>query len=162
FRESGRSVVALSSDGSRFLYQALDGWYLRSMDSAEATLITGMRRDQFLANAIFSPDGEWVAFWSGPDRQLKKVSKSGGAAVLLASATNPFGMNWSAHNTILYGQLDGVWRVSGNGGKSERILDADQGEQVDSPQLLPGGEWVLFTSTRSTGPNRWDEAEIVA
>src|SRR5262249_22190706 len=133
----------------------------RSMDSAEARVIPG-RRDEFQSSVAFSPDGEWIALWAGSDRKLEKVPKSGGAAVLLGNTTQPFGVNWSADNTIFYGQVDGVWRVSTNGGKPERIIEAEHGEQVDSPQLLPGGEWLLFTSTRSTGPNRWDEAEIVA
>ncbi len=162
FLESGRSVIALSPDGSRILYYSVDGWYVRSMDSAEATLIATPRREQFRPNATFSPDGEWIAFWSGADRQLKKVSKNGGTAVLLASSTNPFGISWSADNTIFYAQLDGVWSISATGGKPQRIIEAEQNEVLDSPQLLPGGEWVLLTSTRSTGNNRWDGAEIVA
>ena len=163
FEVAGRNILALSSDGSRFLYKAIGGLYWRSMDSAETTLIPGTGgTDLFISTAVFSPDGEWIALWTGPDRQIKKVPKSGGAAVLLCSSTQPFGIDWSTDNNILYGQSDGVWRVSANGGKPERIIDAEQGEQVDSPQLLPGTEWVLFTSTRSTGPNRWDQGEIVA
>src|SRR5262245_24686032 len=103
-----------------------------------------------------------VGFWSVVDRQLEKIPLSGGAAVLLCSAAGPFGVSWSPDNTIVYGQRDGIWRVSGNGGKPERIVQVQQGEEVDSPQMISGGEWVLFTSTRATGPNRWDEADIVA
>jgi serine/threonine protein kinase len=40
------------------------------------------------------------------------------------------------------------------------LIEAD-GEQVHRPQVLPGGEWVLFTITSATGSNRWDEARIV-
>jgi serine/threonine-protein kinase len=154
-------MIALSPDGSEFLYvsNATGGFYLRSMDAAEARLIPGTEQTGPLG--AFSPDGEWIVFFAAADRQLKKVPKSGGAAVPLCTVAPPFGMSWSAGNTILYGQPDGIWRVSADGGNPERIVEAQQGEQVDSPQLLPGGDWVLFTSTRSAGPNRWDEGEIV-
>ena len=100
------------------------------MDTAEDTVIPGTQEP--LVNPVFSPDGEWVAFFSGPDRQLKKVLVTGGASVPLGEAINPFGISWSADNTIVFGQPDGIWRVSANGGKApERILDAQQGEQVD-------------------------------
>ena len=29
------------------------------------------------------------------------------------------------------------------------------------PQRLPGGDWILFTVTRSLGGSRWDMADIV-
>ena len=160
FRNDGRRILASSPDGSRFVFNATGGLYLRSMDTAEANVIPGT--EEPLTNPVFSPDGEWVAFWHGPDRQLKKVLVTGGASVALGEATNPFGISWSADNTIVFGQPDGVWRVSANGGKPpERILSAQPGEQVDSPQILPNGDSILFTTTRGKGPNRWDEAEIV-
>ena len=32
---------------------------------------------------------------------------------------------------------------------------------MHGPQMLPGGEWVLFTLTSARGVTRWDEAQIV-
>ena len=161
FRNDGRQMIAISPDGSRFVFNAIGGFHLRRMAAAEATPIPGT--EAVLISPFFSPDGEWVGFYSLADRQFQKIPLTGGAAVLISRAqTPPFGVSWSADNTILYGQPDGVWRVSGSGGAPERIVEAQQGEQVDSPQLLPGGEWVLFTSTRATGPDRWNEGEIVA
>ena len=160
-RNDGRQMIAVSPDGSRFIFNATGGFHLRRMAASEATPIPGTEGIDL--TPFFSPDGEWVGFYSLTDRQLQKIPLTGGQAVLICNVQlPPFGVSWSTDNTILYGLPDGVWRVSGTGGTPERIVDAQQGEQVDSPQMLPGGEWVLFTSTRVRGPNRWDEGEIVA
>jgi serine/threonine-protein kinase len=157
FRGENRRNIAISRDGSRFVYNALNGLYLRSMDNAEAKLIAGT--DELSVQPFFSPDGEWIGYWSPMDGQLKKIPLGGGAAVPLCSVQTPFGATWSEDNTILYGQRDGIWKVSGNGGKPERILQAQEREQVDSAQLLPGGEWILFTSRQA---DRSDEGDILA
>ncbi len=52
-------------------------------------------------------------------------------------------------------------RVSGNGGTPELVIPTEAPEQVYGPQMLPGGEWVLFTLTSGTAATRWDEAQIV-
>ena len=43
---------------------------------------------------------------------------------------------------------DGIWQISGDGGVPERIVQSAEGEQLSHPQLLPGREWLLFTSQR--------------
>ena len=62
---------------------------------------------------------------------------------------------------IVFGRPEGILRVSANGGTPVLIVEAEEGEQVHGPQVLPGGEWVLFTATTVAGSNRWDEAQIV-
>ena len=62
-------------------------------------------------------------------------------------------------NTIFFAQPEGIRRVSGNGGMPELVIKAGEGEQIDGPQLLPGGEWVLFAVQKGT--LGWDEAHIV-
>ena len=80
----------------------------------------------------------------------------------LCDATIPFGASWGSDDTIVYGQPEGIMRVSANGGTPELVVPAEASEQVHGPQMLPGGEWVLFTLTSAGGPTRWDEAQIVA
>ena len=79
----------------------------------------------------------------------------------LCDATNPFGASWGSDDTILYGQPEGIMRVSANGGTPELVVPTEAAEQVHGPQMLPGGEWVLFTLTSAGGVTRWDEAQIV-
>ena len=157
FRNPGRPVVAVSPDGRHFVYNATGGLYLRSMDALDARRIPGTEAPT--TNPFFSPDGESVGYFE--NGQLKRISISGGAAVVICPATNPFGVSWETDNTILFGQPQGIMRVSANGGMPELVIPAKEGEAVDGPQLLPDGESVLFSVTTSSSGTRWDEAQIV-
>ena len=158
FRNLGRPVLAISPNGEHFVYNSTGGLYLRSIDALEARLIPGT--EAVLSNPVFSPDGQEIAYFQ--PGQLTKISVSGGAPVTLAEPiTNPFGMSWEREGTIVYGQADGIWQVSENGGEPVHLMATEDGEQAHGPQLLPGGEWLLFTLTRGTGATRWDEADIV-
>jgi len=128
------------------------------MDELAPQVISGT--EGFLTSPFFSPDGQWVGYYS--DGQLLKIAITGGAPIPLTKASNLFGARWEEDGTILFGQGEGIRRVSENGGASELIVEARKGEQVHGPQLLPGGRWVLFTSTTAVGElSRWDTAEIV-
>ena len=159
FTRTGRPLVAVSTDGNQIVYVANSQLYLRNLNEVVAHPIQGTDEDP--TSPFFSPGGEWIGYWSASNRQLKKIAPIGGAAVTLCAATNPFGASWGSDGTILYGQLDGIMRVSANGGTPELVIPTETPEQVHGPQMLPGGEWVLFTLTSATGPTRWDEAQIV-
>jgi len=60
--------------------------YVRSIDQLRATALPGTKnaRDPF-----FSPDGQWIGFFV--DRELKKISVQGGAAVTLCEVTSDRG-----------------------------------------------------------------------
>jgi len=62
---------------------------------------------------------------------------------------------------LYYGQSNGIWRVSHNGGKPEQVVKTETGQQVYGPQLLPDGRWLLFTLAKTGGANRWNNADIV-
>jgi Tol biopolymer transport system component len=53
--------------------------------------------------------------------------------------------------------------IPSGGGKPETLIATRSGEGLDSPQLLPGGQELLFTvaSTQATFDARWDTAQIV-
>jgi eukaryotic-like serine/threonine-protein kinase len=167
FTNAGVHVVALSADGSRLAYTANGRLYLRTMDQLEATPIRGTEGEVDMAGRgpFFSPDGRWIGFWQ--DRQLKKVSITGGAPIVLCAAENPWGVNWTTDNTILFGQsalgagsgAAGIWRVSSEGGNPQHIVTVEADQVADSPQMLPGGGAVLFTLVRR---GDWDAAQIVA
>jgi hypothetical protein len=165
FMALGRGVAALSPDGTRFVYHA-DGLHLGAMDALETRPIPGT--SGALANPFFSHDGEWIAFATGNQitgaGRLVKVAVTGGNPVELAKIGPIFGASWSADDTMLYGQADGIWLVSADpdDGAPGRVIETGPGEQAYGPQLLPGGEWVLFSLARGTSASRWDEAEIVA
>ena len=143
------------------VYNTTEGLYLRSMDALGARLLLGTQEQ--LTNPVFSPDGQSLAYYVSP-AQLKRLSLSGGAPVVISEATNPFGVSWEAGGSILFGQAAGIMRVSATGGTPELAIPAAEGEQLDAPQLLPDGDSVLFsvlTGARGLG-NRWDNAQVVA
>ena len=157
FRNAGRPVLAFSFDGRRIVYNTTRGLYVRSLDALEPRLISGT--EMAAVNPFFSPDGESVGFWV--DQQLKRISVNGGTAVVICAATAPFGVSWGRDGTILFGQPDGIRRVSANGGTPELVIPAKDGERVEGPQLLPDGDSVLFSVTTASGDARWDAAQIV-
>ena len=138
---SDRLVVAISSDGSQMVYVANNQLYLRAMDTLESTPIPGT--DELPTAPFFSPDGQWIGYWSG---ELKKIPVSGGAPVTLSDAGKPFGTPvWGTDDTILWGQRQGIMRVSANGGTPELLIAGPAEARLSFPQMLPDGESVLLS-----------------
>ena len=160
FRATGRPVLAFSPDGRHFAYNTPRGMFLRSMDTLTSRLIPGT--EPGLTSPFFSPDGEWLAFWSNDASGLQKIAISGGAPVTIGPATNPFGARWGRDGQILFGQSEGIKRVSANGGSPELVIASKDGEVIYGPSLLPDGKTILYTLTRVAGGTRWDQAEVIA
>ena len=134
--------IALSPSGTHLVYALDDQLYLRAMDQRDAAPIRGT---EGALEPFFSPDGQWVGFFA--DGQIKRVAVTGGAPVALAPANAPYGPSWSVDDTILFGAAEGIFRVAGAGGTPELISAAESGEAgFARPQLLPGGERILFTT----------------
>ena len=73
-------VLAVSPDGSQIVYVAGGGQlYLRSMTDMNARPIPGTNLD--VMSPVFSPDGQWIVFFSFRDSTLKKIAVTGGSAV---------------------------------------------------------------------------------
>jgi Tol biopolymer transport system component len=143
FRNSERVVVAISPDGSQFVYNALDGLYIRSIGELEARRIQGT--EGAIYSPVFSPDGAWLAFFlAGSDRQLRKIAVAGGAAVPLTTIAPTLGsISWDTDDTILYTTTDGIWSVSASGGKPERVVAPDSEGFGSNAQFLPGENAIL-------------------
>ena len=141
FTNTGRAVVAVSPDGSRMVFVANQQLHSRMMDTLESSPIPGTNETP--TSPFFSPDGQWIGYWSGVDGQLKKIGVSGGAPVALTAAENPFGSPvWGSDDSIVWSQSEGIMRVSANGGVPA-ILIAGDGFLIN-PQILPDGDSVLF------------------
>jgi serine/threonine protein kinase/Tol biopolymer transport system component len=141
FSNPAQPNLAVSPDGRQFVYIAGKGFYLRSLDKLDARLIPGTDDDP--RTPFFSPDGQWLGFWSAANRQLKKISIRGGAPVALCDASFVRGASWGVDNTIVYPQDGrGIMRISANGGTPELIVD--EKKPMGSPQILPDGKTVLF------------------
>jgi len=162
FTSTTRHLIAVSPDGRSFIYSAGGRLNLRSMGELEAVPITGTETTGGRPGGpFFSPDGEWIGFWTG--NQLKKISVNGGAAAVLATIDNaqPSGAHWAADDTIVFAvQSAGIWRVSSAGGAAEQLVKGDGKRSFQHPQLLPGGRALLYTLA---APERggWDQADII-
>ena len=138
--------LAISPNGRQIVYSTPEGLCLRSIDELTAKPITGAEGNA--AEPFFSPDGQWIGYFSVVDRQLKKISINGGAPVTLCSiSTYMLGASWSADNTIVYGQINGdIMRVSANSGTPESLIKAKSPSSI-YPHVLPDGKSVLYTDS---------------
>jgi Tol biopolymer transport system component len=159
---AGASTTAvISPDGQRLVFpvRGPDGKQqlaTRLLDQAEATPLpsTGNGHDPF-----FSPSGQWVGFFA--DGKLKKVSVQGGATVTLCDAVSPRGGSWGEDGNIVaaLNQQDVLSQVPDSGGTPQRLTKLGSGEITHRwPQVLPGGQAVLFTAS-STNVGQ-DDARI--
>ena len=158
---TGRHMVAISPDGNNIVYVANNQLYLRPMAEMESRPIQGTSLD--VSTPVFSPDGQWIAFWTAAEGgKFKKVAITGGASVTICDSALPWGASWGPDDQILIGAGPaGIQRVSANGGKPETIVAVKAGEEAQGPQLLPGGDAVLFTLATGTAADRWDKAQIL-
>ena len=156
----GRHNIALSPDGQSLVYVADGQLYLRPLAENDPRPIQGTNQD--VNTPFFSPDGQWIAFYSVPEGKLKRIASSGGAPVVIADTSNPFGASWTEDDHILIGQgNEGIGRVSADGGTVETVIKLTAAEVAHGPQLLPDGEHVLFTLAQGSGSKRWDQAQVV-
>src|SRR5262249_18714731 len=71
------------------------------------------------------------------------------------------GLSWDG-DRIVFGEAGkGILRVSADGGEPQLIVEAKPGEWIEGPQLLNGGNDVLFTLATASGTDRWDKAQVV-
>jgi serine/threonine protein kinase/Tol biopolymer transport system component len=155
--------LAISPDGSTLAFVASRGsqtqLFVRPLNGLESKPLPGT------TNAVapfFSPDGRWIAFFSGGE--LKKVALSGGMPVTLCEAPVGLGGSWNQDDVILFAATtgSGISQVSAFGGRPQRIstLDVAKGEFSHRwPEWLPGARTILYT-VGTVGS--WNDAQIVA
>jgi serine/threonine protein kinase len=116
------------------------------------------------APKAFSPDGQWLAFFSFfPQWALKKISIDGLTASDLCKGASIAGVDevtWENDGSLLFCRSEGIYRVPQEGGEPEILLKLDEDEMCATPHLLPGGEWVLFSITTRIGRYPWNLAQI--
>ena len=134
--------------------------YLRDLATQEARPVAGS--EGAFCTPFFSPDGQWIGFIA--DAKLKKVSVNGGAAVVLANIAGINGASWEIEDAIIVGPGGprGLLRIPVAGGTPEQVTKPDTaaGETGHRwPQVLPGGNRVLFAAT--VGDNIDDSRLVV-
>ncbi len=142
--------IAISRDGRRVVYVLRrDGesvLVLRALDRTDETMLRGT---EGAFGPFFSPDGNWVAFFT--ETGLKKIPVDGGAAVTIC-ATPPVsrGGSWADDGTIYFTPdfTSGIHRVAAAGGRPQEVTTLDLAARESNhlfPEILPGGEVLLFT-----------------
>jgi Tol biopolymer transport system component len=171
---SPSNIVAVSPDGTQVAYVARNPaaagaaarqLFLRALTDRTARPVVG---GEGALQPFFSPDGQWIAFFTDPgDRvgELKKVPVAGGRPITILSGVTAsswaFGV-WLVDNTIVYGTpaTGGLRRVPSDGGTPEQVttIDTANGEIAHLASATVDDRVVLFTVP---GPNRAARAAAV-
>ncbi len=150
--------IALSPDGSQLAYAArVDNStqiYLRALDQLETRPMPGT---DGAYHPFFSPDGEWVVFYSDEtDQKLKRVSIRGGPPQTLADAPSASGGIWATNDTIVFatqysGEARSLFSIPATGGTPELLITPEPNTGHVWPEVLPGGEAILFVIRPGAG-----------
>lgn len=156
--------VAISPDGTRIVFPI----YLKESGSGakqmlatrilNQTAITPLPGTENGRNVFFSPDSEGIGF--NADGKLKKISLRGGAQVTLADSTFLRGASWGENGDIVASLSAGALQsVPAAGGSPQQMTNLSKEVRIHLwPQILPGGNAVLFTA--SDLDSSFEEAKI--
>jgi serine/threonine-protein kinase len=144
--ESTGAAVVASPDGSRlaFVMHRPSRLFVRPLDRLEAVEIP---ESDGAENPVFSPDGEWISFFSAG--KLRRVPVTGGTPTTICAAPTARGATWITPDSILLAPktAGGLALVSANGGEPRPVTtpNAAAGERTHRwPAALPGGKFALF------------------
>jgi Tol biopolymer transport system component len=146
----------ISPDGTRIVYVSQGRLFTRRLDQPNTTELAGT---QGAYAPFFSPDGQWVAFFTTV--KLQKISVEGGPAITLRNASGGVGGSWGEDGNIIaaLNNTGGLSRIPSGGGPPTPVTDLQSGEITHHwPQILPGGKAVLFTASATT--TAFDTANI--
>ncbi len=145
FNNTGLSILAISPDGKQFAYCTTSGIYVCSGNPMTTRLLRGTQGSP--VQPFFSPDSKWLGFISERDGKLKKVSLETGEVILLRNAGAVSGAHWFTNDSIVYSRNGrSIVQISANGRNAKVLVDA-VGELAIYPQILPGGDSLLYTAT---------------
>ncbi len=158
----GGTFFALSGDGSELVYigegEAGRQLYRRSMDQLD---VVPIRDTLSPSRPFFSPDGEWLGFFTS--QGLEKVSRSGGRAATICDDSicgggSSRGGSFTLDGRIVVGRSSsgGLSIVSADGGVPEPLTTSEEQEGHRYPVVLPSGRAVLFTIY----PGSYDGAQV--
>ena len=150
-------VVAIAPDGRTIAFPS-QGMMLRSLDSTEIRLIP---ETQSARSPAFSSDSRQLAFFDSGHIKRASIDGSGVPVIVGPLDQRPMGMHWADDDSIYIGRANhGIWRVPASGGQPELFVELKEGEFAHGPELLPGGEWVMFSVAR--GVRAWVDGSIEA
>jgi serine/threonine-protein kinase len=159
-RADGHSVAGREKDGICFRGSGRNAPALHA--PAGPTQGERIGEDRGCVRTFFSPDGQWVGFYALG--KLKKTRIDGGEPVSLCDAPDGRGASWGEDGNIVANlQPQSVLSlVPSGGGIATPISELGVGEGTHRwPQVLPGGNAVLF-SVNNTVSTNFEESAIAA
>jgi eukaryotic-like serine/threonine-protein kinase len=153
--------VAISPDGSSVLLRRGGTLAIRRMTDPEAVPIKGVAFPA-LTDPMFSPDGQSIAFAAG--RTLKRVPAAGGEVVDIAvlPGDETQGCSWSKDDIYCGLGALGIVKVPAGGGPVEKVVTLAAGAHAATPQLLEGGDVLIFAEAPGSLRPDWSQSRIVA
>lgn len=136
------SSIAVSPDGAGIVYVADSKLFLKNSDELVSKPIQGTEDDP--SGPFFSPDGQWIGYYSSAESWLKKIAVMGGVSVPLCESPAFYGASWTRDDTIVFADQNRILKISASGGAPEEIFKGDN-QQLINPQILPDGRNILFT-----------------
>jgi Tol biopolymer transport system component/tRNA A-37 threonylcarbamoyl transferase component Bud32 len=144
------SVMALSPDGSRLVYNGRDTsgvrqLYLRRMDRLEAEPVPGSEN---AAAPFFSEDGRWLGF--RVRTAFVRAPADGGSPEPICDRGTLARAVWLGNDAIVLSDTTGLVRCSITGEVST-LLAAEPGAALEFPHVLPDGRGIIFAIARDAG-----------
>jgi len=160
---SGKPMLAFSPNDNYIAYVATTGaedarqLYLHSMETNSDEAVPGSVGAH---SPFFSPDEEWLGFFSRQNTLMRIPVKGGVAPEQVTDVVNPFGATWTEDHRIVVGSFGSVLHVvREEGGVPEVLgrLTADGAQRW--PFSLPGGKALLFKVDAGVAAQRIGEAD---
>ena len=147
-QELSQGALAVSPDSSLVAYSTPEGLYVRFLRDWTAKLL---ERTDGALYPFFSPDSQWIGYFSESDGMLKKIDVNGGAPVPLCEASASGGYSWSSDNRIIQASGGQIRWISEEGGDWS-LFFRKPGLMLSFPQMLPDCESILFCSGVASAP----------
>ncbi len=157
-------TFAISDDGQRIAFvgrrngESTTRIYIRDLNAFEARELS---ETESAFSPFFSPDGQWLGFYSWGDGRLKTIPVTGGSPQTVCTCEPILGADWGPDGVIVMDSdgRTGLRLVPAAGGIPETITFPEQhyqdGEYAFAyPRFLPDGKHVLLTAWGGGGATR--------
>ena len=148
--DTGRRSLALSPDGRKIIYSAIDKGvlklWMRPFDSTVAQPLAGTENG---VTPCWSPDGRSLGFWQ--NSAIKRIDiGTGGIKTLVNNVDAGVGCDWNKQGVLLFAnaRAGSLYRVPASGGETVRVTRLTDGHVTHrAPQFLPDGKHFIFRAS---------------
>jgi len=167
FSEDQQASLAISPTGDHLavilIQDGVRKIFLRALDRPGMAPLGGTENAH---NPFFSPDGRWLGFLA--DGKIRKVPVDGGKPLTISdAASGSRGVCWGSGDVIVFSPANNMplMMIPAGGGTPTPITTLDEKDRERThrwPQVMPGGDVVLFTVGYLDSSESYDESPIDA